>query len=715
VSAEYLGSRTAKFVLFPGSTLAKKPPAAVMSAELVETSRLFARMNAAIQPEWAEALAGDLSKRSFSEPHWERAQGSVVAHERVTLFGVPIVAKRRFQYSKIDPAYARELFIRHALVEGEWDSPQAFDRANQELRAELADLEERTRRRDLLFDDENVFAFYNARIPVDVFSTRTFEGWWREVRTVDPDLLTMRREDLLGEEEAGELDETLFPHEWAWGEHRLALHYRFEPGHPDDGVSVDVPASVLPALRPAPFTWQVPGLRAELATALIKTLPKALRRHVVPAADFADKALAGMPDEPSVVAGDTTDFLDALAAELTKASYTRIVAGDFDIERVPDHLRVTFRVIDSRGTRLGAGPVLSFLQEKFASQSRDAVAGVLVAEIPAPGPGLAQTTDNKLERDLVGWDFDELPRTIDTSIGANTVRGFPAVVPASLLAVGNTGNGATGDSLGTSSGAVASVRILATAEQQLAVHPLGVRALVRASIASPAKYVLEHLTQNERLALAAAPYKNSTELVDDAIDASIDRVLFAMRPDGLIFSKHEFETLRDRVQSQLMDSLFDTTALVVRILAAVREADKTIANTNALAFMAVLAGEKQHLADLVCPRFISRAGLHRLSRILIYVRAITERVTRMADDPGRDRTVANELDAALTLYESAGGRVPLPELTSTLDSATLAIASHTSPLVRARWALEELRVSLFAQHLGTAEPVSLQRIKKMLA
>jgi ATP-dependent helicase HrpA len=374
---------------------------------------------------------------------------------------------------------------------------------------------------------------------------------------------------------------------------------------------------------------------------------------------------------------------------------------------------VTFRLIDSRGTRLGAGPVLSFLQEKFASESRDAVAGVLAAEIPAPGSGLAQTTDNKLERGLTSWDFGQLPRTIDTSIGANTVRGFPAVVPTSLLAGLPAAN--SNSNRGTENLEVASIRILATAEQQLAVHPLGVRALIRATIASPAKYVLEHLTQNERLALAAAPYKNSTELVHDAIDAAIDRVLFAMRPDGLIFSKHEFETLRDRVQSQLMDSLFDTTALVVRILAAVREADKAIANTNALAFMAVLAGEKQHLADLMCPRFISRAGLDRLPRILIYVRAITERVTRMADDPGRDRTVANELDAALTLYESAGGRVPLPELTSTLDSATLAIASHTSPLVRARWALEELRVSLFAQHLGTAEPVSLQRIKKMLA
>jgi len=401
------------------------------------------------------------------------------------------------------------------------------------------------------------------------------------------------------------------------------------------------------------------------------------------------------------------DFLSALAGELTRLSFTRIGADDFDIERVPDHLRVTFRVLDSRGKRLGASPVVSFLQEKFASESRDAVAGVLATEVPGPGP--AQTTENKLERSLASWDFDELPRLVDTAIGANTVRGFPAIVPASLLTGANSQSGAG------EGASPASVRILATAEQQLAVHPLGVRALVRASIASPAKYVLEHLTQNERLALAAAPYKNSTELVDDAIDASIDRVLFAMRPDGLIFSKHEFETLRDRVQSQLMDSLFDTTALVVRILAAVREADKTIANTNALAFMAVLAGEKQHLADLVCPRFISRAGLDRLPRILIYVRAVTERVARMADDPGRDRTVTNELDAALALFEAAGGRVPLPELASTLDSATLAIASHTSPLVRARWALEELRVSLFAQSLGTAEPVSLQRIKKMLA
>ncbi|NBX23013.1 MAG: ATP-dependent RNA helicase HrpA [Microbacteriaceae bacterium] len=729
VSAEYLGSRTAKFVLFPGSALAKKPPAAVMSAELVETSRLFARMNAAIVPEWAEALAGDLCKRTYSEPHWERSQGAAVAYERVTLYGVPIVAKRRFQFAKMDAGYARELFIRHALVDGEWDSPQAFDRSNQALRAELTDLEERTRRRDVLFDDENVFAFYNARIPADVVSTRTFEGWWREAKTVDPDLLTMRREDLLGPAESSpDLDATLFPHEWTWGDHRLALHYRFEPGHVDDGVSVDVPVTLLPSLRPAPFTWHVPGLRTELATALIKTLPKAIRRTVVPAADWAAKALAGMPVHPP--ADGSEDFLTALASELSRLSFTRIGADDFDIERVPDHLRLTFRVVDHTGKRLGSAPVLSFLQEKFAEHARDALAGVLAgalagttagtqADTAAADVGAGERATGRLrdldggrapshnsagliERDLTTWDFDELPRTIDTAIGANTVRGYPALVP---------GNVTGGDS-----GVVpARIRILSTAEQQAAAHPLGVRSLVRAAIPSPAKYVLEHLTQNERLMLAAAPYKNATELIDDAIDAAIDRVLFAMRPDGAIFSKHEFETLRDRVQSQVMDSLFDTVALVVRILGAARDADKSIANTNALAFMAVLTSEKQHLRDLMCERFISRSGLDRLPRLLVYLRAISERVTKMADDPGRDRTAANELDAALTVFAAAGGRVPIPQLTSILDAESLALARRDSPLVRARWALEELRVSLFAQSLGTAEPVSLQRIKKMLA
>ncbi len=487
-------------------------------------------------------------------------------------------------------------------------------------------------------------------------------------------------------------------------------------------MSVDVPVSLLPGLSAEPFTWQVPGLRAELATALIKTLPKALRRNVVPAADFAEKALAGLPAEPPTAGAGAgpADFLTALAAELTRLSFTRISAGDFDIERVPDHLRITFRVIDPRGKRLGAGPVLAFLQHKFATESRDAVAGVLAGGPsgtdslePTPHHVAKRTkATNSLERDLTAWDIDELPRTIDTVLGGNTVRGFPTVVPTTLL----TGTAVVGTTAVTATtGTPASIRILATAEQQLAVHPLGIRALVRASIPSPAKYVLEHLTQHERLALAAAPYKNAQAIIDDAIDASIDRVLFGMRPDGLIFSKHEFSTMRDRVQTQLMDSLFDTMALVGRILAAQREAEKTISATNALAFMAVLAAEKQHLADLVTPRFVSRAGLDRLPRVFVYVKAITERVTRMADDPGRDRTAANELDAALALYEAAGGRIPLPELTPNLEPASLAVASRISPLVRARWALEELRVSLFAQHLGTAEPVSLQRIKKMLA
>ena len=284
---EYLGSNGKKFVIFPGSTVAKKAPAAIMSAELVETSRLFARMNAAIDPAWAEPLAGNLVKRSFSEPHWEKSQGSVVAYERVMLFGVPIVVSRRMQYSRIDVALCRDLFIRHALVHGEWDSKQAFDRSNRTLRRQLEELEERSRRRDILADDEVVFAFYDKRIPADVFSTRTFEGWWKKERNTNPDFLTMQRADLLEESEA-EHDETEFPSEWVYGDQRLKLKYRFEPGREDDGVTVEVPLPLLARLEPESFEWLVPGLRLELITGLITTgKPISCERASKSAADSA--------------------------------------------------------------------------------------------------------------------------------------------------------------------------------------------------------------------------------------------------------------------------------------------------------------------------------------------------------------------------------------------------------------------------------------------
>jgi ATP-dependent helicase HrpA len=358
VAAEYLGSNGKKFVIFPGSTLAKKPPTAIMSAELVETSRLFARMNAAINPEWAESLAGDLVKRSLSEPHWEKSQGAVVAYERVLLFGVPIVVSRRMQYSRIDPAYCRELFIRHALVQGEWDSKQQFDRANQNLIKQLEVLAERARKPQFAPDDDDVFRFYYTRIPAEVISTRTFEGWWRKTKNETPNLLTMTREDLLPAEvqAPSEQDNPTF---WQYGEHQLKLRYRFEPGAPDDGVSVDVPAKLLPELNTDEFDWLVPGLRTELVAELIRSLPKNLRRNVVPAVDWAKKALAQLPEHP------TEPLLATVAKTLRSLSGTHMTAADFDSSELPSAMKMTYRVIDDSGRTMGLGLDLNALKQKI--------------------------------------------------------------------------------------------------------------------------------------------------------------------------------------------------------------------------------------------------------------------------------------------------------------------------------------------------------------
>ncbi|MFM2277731.1 MAG: hypothetical protein RIT12_1127, partial [Actinomycetota bacterium] len=295
-SNEYLGSNGKKFVIFPGSSLAKKPPAAVMSAELVETSRVFARMNAAINPEWAEALAGDLVKRSFSEPHWEKSQGSVVAYERVMLFGVPIVVSRRMQYSRLDMKLCRELFIRHALVQGEWDSKQAFDRANRELLKRLEEIAETSKKPQYMPDDEDVFRFYVARIPQEVVSTRSFEGWWKKEQRTKPDLLTMTREDLLPVETTERIE---IPASAVFGDASYNLEYKYQPGEIEDGLTVLIPIAELSAISRDPFDWLVKQLREDLIAELIRTLPKSIRKNVVPAADWAKKALATLPENPT--------------------------------------------------------------------------------------------------------------------------------------------------------------------------------------------------------------------------------------------------------------------------------------------------------------------------------------------------------------------------------------------------------------------------------
>ena len=692
---EYLGSRGTRFALHPGSVLSKRPPEVVMSVELVETSRLFARGNAAIEPEWAEELAGPLAKRQIGEPHWEKSQGAAVAYERVTLYGVPIVQRRRVQLSRFDPEHARELFIRHALVESDWyggerDSPHAFDRANRQLRRELEQLEERSRRRDLLEGDEAVYDFYDRRIPATITSVRDFEGWWKEAQRKQPKLLTMRREDLLEEDAEERIDEAAYPRRWQHGDQTLQLRYRFDPTAEDDGVTVAVPLPLLPRLDGAEFEKLVPGLREELVTALIRTLPKAIRKHVVPAADWARTLLAAVGPALDASSGQDggSSLTRLLADEIRRRTSQQVSPEDFDPSRLPAHLTPTFRVVDARGRTLGAGKDLAALQRAHRAEATKGVARVAQAALPKHA--VERTGATK-------WDFGELPRHVDSAYaggrggrggGAGTVRAYPAVVDRRNSV---------------------DLVLVADAAEQARLSRRGVRRLVALSSPSPASYVREHLSNDEKLLLGGGPHRTLDDAIADVSLAVADRVIRRHSPDGLIWSAADFEAVADDYARSLIDEIYRGIALVARVLAAARDARKAIEAAKALAVLSQVTDAKAQLDGLIWAGgasggegFVARTGLERLERLPVYCEAIRHRMSGLTANPGRDRAWQNDVDRALALFAEAGGAIPLPP-------------DAPERLVRVRWMIEELRVSLFAQQLRTAETVSLARIQKALA
>ena len=673
---DYAGARGTRFSIFPGSSVAKKQPSAVMSAELVETSRLFARVNAAIDLAWAEPIAGDLAKRTYSEPHWEKKQGAAVAFERVTLYGVPIITKRRVQFAKIDPSFARDLFIRHALVEGDWDLHRtdkrisAFDRNNRALRARLADLEERTRRRDILLDDEAVVAFYDRRIPRDVATQRDFERWWKTARADDPDLLTMRESDLLEAEPDEDLGEG-YPAQWKQGEQTLGVSYRFLPGADDDGVTIAVPLPLLAGLRTEGFDWQVPGLREDLVTALIKSLPKPIRKNVVPAADWARRLLEPLNGETRP--GSITEYL---AIEIGRQAYVITSPSDFDWSRVPEHLVPSFVVTDDAGKVLERGRSLTALQAALAPAARESIARVV--DRPARAAAPAAPPPPRVERSgITTWDLGDLDRTRDTDHGGNTVRAYPALVDE---------------------GTTVAIRLMATPQDQAREHRLGVLRLLLLAVPAPTAYVQEHLTTQEKLILATSPYRSTAALFEDALVALMESIVNPAE----IYTEAQFLAARDAISAAVLDGMFTTVALVSRVLAAARDADKAIRDATSMTLIAPLGDARSQLDALVHPGFISRAGIDRLRRYPVYLAAIVHRISKLAENVGRDRTWMHEVQQATALYIAAGGALPL--------------AADASPqIVKVRWMLEELRLSLFAQHLGTDGPVSIQRITKALA
>ena len=689
--AEYRGARGIRFSIFPGSALRKKAPQAVMAAEIVETSRTYARTVAAIDPAWAEALAGDLAKRQVTEPHWSKDAGAAVAYEKVTLFGVEIIPRRRVQFARIDRAASREMFVRHALVEGEWDPTRidkrvsAFWRSNAELRKRLEKLEERERRRDILAGDEAVFRFYDERIPTDVFDVRSFEKWWRDALAATPKLLVMREADLLDDESRA--DQSEFPTRWTQGDQVLGLAYRFEPGAADDGVSVVIPLPLLAQIEDRGFDWQVPGLRAELVTGLLRALPKAIRRHVVPAADWADKfgaELAG--DGPESHGGLPHRTLKEALARLIQPLANQLVsAADFEDDRVPAHLRMNFRAVDERGRVAGSNRDLSALQAELADRARSSVARSIATPPRRPGPSKGPqpaAAATSIEKDgLTAWTFGDLPEVLDTRVAGGVVRGYPAIVDQ---------------------GKTVSVRVESTADAAATATRAGVLRLVLLGVPSPSSYVQQHLTSQEKLALAASPYQSAAALIEDCRAAVVQSTIDRLAPGGLVRTEAEFVRVRDAVSASLVDDLFACVSLVARILTKTRDVERGIRSQNSLALLGPLNDIRTQLSGLLHPGFVSAAGVERLTHFPRYLDGMLERLKTLANEPGKDRTRMSEFERMAKAFEDAGGAIPLP-------------ADAPPALVETRWLLEEYRVSVFAQRLGTAQPVSPQRIMKALS
>jgi ATP-dependent helicase HrpA len=637
---DYLGARGARFAVFPGSTLFRRTPRWVMAAELVETTRLWARVCARIEPEWLEPLAGHLVRRSYSEPHWDRDRGAVMAYERVLLYGIPIVARRLINFGRVDPALARELFIRHALVEGDWETRHAFFAGNARALAEVEELEHRARRRDIVVDDEVIFSFYDARVPPDVTSARHFDAWWKKARHATPGLLSLDRSTLVSAT-AGAVRSSDYPDEWSQDGLALPLRYRFEPGAPDDGVTVEIPLPVLGRVRPDGFAWQVPGLREELVVALIRGLPKTLRREFVPVPDFARAALASI--------SPPGDLLDALELQLRRLAGVPVPRDAWDLSRVPEHLRMNFRVLDESGAVVGEGRDLAALQERLAPQVRSTLAAV------APD----------LTRDgLVLWPDQALPRTVSQSRGGYAVTGYPALVDQ---------------------GSSVAVRVFETAAEQAAAHAGGVRRLLRLALPAPATVVQGRLANDAKLALLRSPHGNVAALLADCADCAVSALV-----DQLPWDRAAFEALLGRVRPRFGATLLAVVGYVRDILASVP---------------AVPSGAPDDLraqvAGLVYPGFVTATGYAHLPEVPRYLRAVQRRLERWAENPSRDQDLVRPVLAVQREYEDLLAQAP---------------PGHPlrPALAEIRWMIEEFRVAVFAQALGTAYPVSEKRIRRAL-
>ncbi|MFC7376265.1 ATP-dependent RNA helicase HrpA [Brachybacterium sp. GCM10030267] len=669
---EYSGARGAKFAVWPGSALAKKRPDYVMVAELVETSRLWGRTAARIDPAWAEETGAHVVKRSYSAPHWSSKRASAMAHEKVTLYGVPLVADRVVGYGRIDPVAAREIFIQNALIEGDWRTRHHFFRDNRALISDLEELEAKTRRRDLLVSDEQLFRFYDERIPAHVVSGRHFDSWWKKQRHETPDLLTLTEGDLLAaDEDVTEAIRADFPDTWVQGDITLPLSYSFgELGAKGaDGVTATVPLAVLNRLEPRGFDWLVPGMREELVTELIRSLPKQIRRHLVPAPERA-KAVAAKLHDDDPDSGEP--FVEAAADELVDLPGVPddlpLYGPEFDLTKLPAHLRMHFRVVDSKGREIGSGDDLEALKQRLQKR--------VEASVSSQGDDLART-------DLPTFPEQGIPAVHESTVGGLKVTGYPSLVAR---------RGADGRLERVD------LAVLTTADEQALAHREGVIALLDRELGADLSSVLNALPNPTKLAVSGSDYSSTASMLADASRAATSH----LAGEAQVRTRAEYDQLLDRVRSEHDALAAQAVKDAASALAVSARLHKELSRVPSLAVLSHLTQIREHAASLLGDGFISRTGIDHLPDLRRYLEADAIRLEKLPENPRRDEQLAWQI-ADLTNYWHT-------------ERAKLSPRRRAQPDAREiDWMLEELRVSLFAQQLGTKQTVSDKRIRKAIA
>ncbi|MEW9580051.1 ATP-dependent RNA helicase HrpA [Paraburkholderia sp. DGU8] len=707
----YLGARGIKFYLWPGSALLKKAGKWVMAAELVETSRLYARCIAKIEPEWVEKIGAHLLKKSLSEPHWEKRAAQVSAFERGMLYGLPIYHRRRVSFGKQDPARARELFIRGALVEGEFDTKLAFFAHNRKLLAEIEQLEHKSRRQDVLVDDELIFAFYDQAVPNGIFTGASFERWYRDElkNSGQPEdklrLLYLSRDDLMRHEAAG-VTTDLFPKRMTMAGVEMALTYHFEPGSPRDGVTLTVPLYALNQVDARRCEWLVPGMLKEKAQLLLKSLPQKLRRHCVPLPEYA----AGFAERHGGPRFGAGGLLESLIADVRGQTQVAMKQSDFKLETLMPHLFMNFKVVDEHGRQLAMGRNLSQLRAELGGQAQQhfqkiasSAAGAALADaggggVAAPaqragsvgaaagtaqrgqaaagaGPRTAPqggAASTALYESLTTWNFGKLPELLEIRRGGQTLFGYPALVDR---------------------GTHCDVEVFDSPDEAARIHRAGLRRLFALQLKEPIKYLEKNLPGLREMALQFMPRGTQEDLRDQLIDTALDR---ACLQDPLPDDDASFHTRRDEGRSRLTLLAQEIARLVGQILGEYASVTKKL--VQAKSFAAAHADMQSQLDGLIGKRFVVDTPYTQLAHFPRYLKAMTLRIDKLKADPARDARQLAEFQPLLQHYQRA-----VSQRGGVLDPR----------LSEFRWLLEELRVSLFAQELRTPMPVSVKRLHKV--